>query len=198
MPKHHQTIAKWIAPMALLALVFVAGVQLPGWLYMWAIAAMLFLSAKWITIFPLLVSARAIPRRRAFYYFLFRTGLNTDQFIFGHEPTKRCRIWAFAITKTLVGFVLIFLRKLFWVYYSLIGLCLIGFGTISVTLAPSGSPLARGLCGFLALFWTFRLAVAVFVLDVRPFLINTPRRIGYHLLNITFIALPIIYLLAAL
>ena len=95
----------------------------------------------------------------------------------------------------------VFLRKLFWVYYSFIGLCLIGFGTISVTLAPqltSGSPLARGFCAFLVLFWTLRLVVAFFVLDVGPFLINTPRRIGYHLLNITFIALPIIYLLAAL
>src|ERR1041385_9442016 len=56
-----------------------------------------------------------------------------------------------------------FVRQLFWVYYSFIGLCLVGFGAISVVLAnqlASGSSLARGVCLFLFAFWTLRLIAA--------------------------------------
>src|SRR5438552_16952414 len=71
-----------------------------------------------------------------------------------------------------------FIRQLFWVYYSFIGLCLVSFGTITVALAPtlaSGGNLARGLCLFFAAFWTLRLIAATFIFDMRPYLTNSYR-----------------------
>ncbi len=62
-----------------------------------------------------------------------------------------------------LALVPIFVRRLFWVYYTFIGLCLIGFGLLTFAFAPqlaAGSGLARALCGFFALFWLLRLAVA--------------------------------------
>jgi FtsH-binding integral membrane protein len=93
-----------------------------------------------------------------------------------------------------------FIRHLFWVYYSFIGLCLVSFGTISVVLAPAlaaGGTLARAFCLFLAAFWTLRLIAATFVFDMRPYLTNNARRLGYHAINIVFVYLPIVYALAA-
>jgi hypothetical protein len=93
-----------------------------------------------------------------------------------------------------------FIRQLFWVYYTFIALCLVGFGVITIVFAEtlaSGSMLARALCVFLAVFWTLRLLVATFVFDMRPYLTSTARRVGYHALNIVFVYLPMVYGLAA-
>ncbi len=93
-----------------------------------------------------------------------------------------------------------FIRRLFWVYYSFIGLCLASFGTITLALAPTlaaGGSLARALCIFLAMFWTLRLVAATFVFDLAPYLTNTYRRVGYHATNIVFVYLPIVYAWAA-
>jgi FtsH-binding integral membrane protein len=89
-----------------------------------------------------------------------------------------------------------FIRRLFWVYYSFIGLCLVSFGTITVVLAPTlaaGGNLARALCIFFAAFWTLRLIAATFIFDMRPYLTTSYRRIGYHIINVVFIYLPIVY-----
>jgi hypothetical protein len=89
-----------------------------------------------------------------------------------------------------------FIRRLFWVYYSFIGLCLVSFGTISVILAPTlaaGGTFAKAFCLFLAAFWTLRLIAATFVFDMRPYLTNNYRRLGYHAINIVFVYLPIVY-----
>lgn len=93
-----------------------------------------------------------------------------------------------------------FLRRLFWVYYSFIGLCLVSFGTMTVVLAPvlaAGGSLARAFCIFLAAFWTLRLVAASFVFDMRPYLTNNGRRLCYHAINIVFVYLPIVYAWAA-
>lgn len=93
-----------------------------------------------------------------------------------------------------------FIRQLFWVYYSFIGLCLVSFGLLTFTLADAlagGGTLARALCLFLAAFWTLRLLAATFVFDLGPYLTSFPRRIGYHTINVVFAYLPVIYLLAA-
>ena len=93
-----------------------------------------------------------------------------------------------------------FIRQLFWVYYSFIGLCLVSFGLLTFALAGTlaeGSTLARALCLFLASFWTLRLIAATFVFDLGPYLTSFPRRIGYHAINVVFVYLPMIYLLAA-
>ena len=94
----------------------------------------------------------------------------------------------------------IFIRRLFWVYYSFIGLCLLSFGSLTFALAGTlagGSILARSLCVFFAAFWMLRLIAATFIFDLSPYLTNAHRRLGYHAINIVFIYLPLVYLLAA-
>jgi hypothetical protein len=93
-----------------------------------------------------------------------------------------------------------FIRRLYWVYYAFIGLCLVGFGGISFAMAKelaTGAPLARAICIFLTLFWTLRLVAATFVFDVRPYLTTARLRLGYHATNIAFSYLPAAYALAA-
>jgi hypothetical protein len=93
-----------------------------------------------------------------------------------------------------------FLRQLFWVYYSFIGLCLVSFSVITIVFAEtlaSGSTLARALCLFFAVFWLLRLLVATFVFDMRPYLTTTSRRVGYHALNLVFVYMPVVYGVAA-
>jgi len=93
-----------------------------------------------------------------------------------------------------------FIRRLFWVYYAFIGFCLASFGSLTFVLAgplASGGVLARALCLFLAAFWTLRLIAAAFIFDLRPYLTNVYRRVGYHSINLGFIYLPVVYLLAA-
>jgi hypothetical protein len=89
-----------------------------------------------------------------------------------------------------------FIRKLFWVYYTFIALCLVSFGSISVAFADAlaaGGGLARAVCAFLAVFWTLRLVAATFIFDVRPYLTNALWRLGYHATNVVFIYLPVVY-----
>lgn len=89
-----------------------------------------------------------------------------------------------------------FIRQLFWVYYAFIGLSLICFGLGTFFLADqlaSGTPLARAVCGFLALFWTVRFVAGTFVFDLRPYLTNGWRRAGLTVANIVFTCLPIVY-----
>jgi hypothetical protein len=90
----------------------------------------------------------------------------------------------------------VFIRRLFWVYYSFIGLCLVSFGIITITFAGTlaeGGDLARAVCAFLAAFWTVRLIAATFVFDVRPYLTNAFWRSGYLATNIAFAYLPVAY-----
>ena len=89
-----------------------------------------------------------------------------------------------------------FIRRLFWTYYTFIGLCLASFGLITFFFAgtlAAGGGLARALCVFFALFWTIRLIAATFILDVRPYLTNRLWHLGYHATNIVFAFLPVIY-----
>jgi hypothetical protein len=91
-------------------------------------------------------------------------------------------------------------RRLFWVYFTFIGLTLLGFGLITFFYAPAlagGAPLARALCGFLAVFWTLRLIIAAVVLDVRPYLTTTYYRLGYPATTAVFIYLTAVYSWAA-
>jgi hypothetical protein len=93
-----------------------------------------------------------------------------------------------------------FIRRLYWVYYSFIGLCLVSFGVLSFGLAAplaNGGPLARAVCIFLTVFWMIRLIAATFIFDVRPYLTSSLLRLGYHATNVVFIYLPVVYALAA-
>ena len=94
-----------------------------------------------------------------------------------------------------------FARRLFCTYYAFIGLCLVSFGLGSWFLASeltAGTPLARGVCGFLAAFWLIRLIAAVAVFDVKPYLINAWWRLGYAATNVVFGSLPFVYAWLAL
>jgi hypothetical protein len=89
-----------------------------------------------------------------------------------------------------------FIRQLFWVYYTFIGLSLICFGLGTFFLAEqlaAGTPLARAVCGFLALFWSVRFIAGTFVFDLHPYLTNGWRRAGITAANIVFTCLPVIY-----
>ena len=89
-----------------------------------------------------------------------------------------------------------FIRQLFWVYYVFIGLSLIGFVLGTFFLADqlaAGTPLARAVCGFLALFWSVRFFVGTFVFDLRPYLTHRWRRVGLTAANLVFTCLPIVY-----
>ena len=89
-----------------------------------------------------------------------------------------------------------FIRQLFWVYYAFIGLSLTCFGLGTFLLADqlaAGTPLARAVCGFLALFWSVRFVAGTFVFDLRPYLTSGWRRAGLTAANIVFTCLPIIY-----
>jgi hypothetical protein len=93
-----------------------------------------------------------------------------------------------------------FIQRLFWVYYTFIGLTLASFGLITFVFAErlaAGGGLARALCAFLAAFWTVRLVAATFIFDVRSYLTNPFWRLGYHATNIVFIYLPVVYAWAA-
>lgn len=89
-----------------------------------------------------------------------------------------------------------FVRQLFWVYYAFLGLCLVCFGLGTFLLADqlaAGTPLARAVCGFLALFWSLRFIVGTFVFDLRPYLTSRWRRAGLAAANLVFACLPLIY-----
>jgi hypothetical protein len=103
--------------------------------------------------------------------------------------------------RTHIATLPLFIRRLFWIYYSVIGLCLVSFGLITVVFAntlAAGSGLARAVCAFLAAFWTIRLIAAAFIFDVRPYLKSHLWRLGYHATNLVFAYLPVIYAWAAL
>ena len=89
-----------------------------------------------------------------------------------------------------------FVRQLYWVYYSFIAICLVGFGALSFGMADvlaAGGPLARVVCLFLTAFWLVRLFAASFIYDVRPYLTSLKLRLGYHATNAVFIYLPVVY-----
>lgn len=93
-----------------------------------------------------------------------------------------------------------FIRRLVWVYYAFIGLTLAGSGAMTFFFAEeiaAGEPVARALCWFLFVFWTLRLAVAAFVFDVRPYLTTWYFRLGYHVTNVAFSLLVVVYAWAA-
>ena len=93
------------------------------------------------------------------------------------------------------------LRHLIWVHGAFIVLVIVGFGVLSLTLAPemaAGTPLARGICAFIALFWASRLAVQLFLFDAKAHLKTTLLKVGYHGLTLVFMYQTLVYGMAAL
>lgn len=94
-----------------------------------------------------------------------------------------------------------FLRKLFWTYGIFVVLVIIGFAVLTSLHAAAmaaGEPVARSLCGFIAIFWAARLVVQIGVFDARLFLTTWFYKVGYHMLTIIFTCLVLIYGWAAI
>lgn len=80
-------------------------------------------------------------------------------------------------------------RQMVWVHGIFIVLTIIGFGFLTTqysTELANGSPLSRGVCGFIALFWGIRLLLQFFF-DAKPMLTNWFLKLGYHGLTFTFL-----------
>ncbi len=93
-----------------------------------------------------------------------------------------------------------FLRTLFWVYGVFIVLTIIGLATLTLLHAramAAGDPVARGVAGFIAVFWGARLVVQLFIFDTTPYLTNVWLKLGDHVLTAAFIFLTVVFTLAA-
>ena len=93
-----------------------------------------------------------------------------------------------------------FLRNLFWTYYAFIGASIVGFGAVTFFYAEelaAGGSLGRAVAGFLAVFWTARMAVAGLVFRMEVYLTHWMFRAGYALVNAVFVYFVIVYALAA-
>lgn len=88
------------------------------------------------------------------------------------------------------------LQRLIWVYGVFISFTVAGLGTIALVFADriaSGAALGRAFAIFLLGFWGMRLAVQMFVYDVRAYLTNPLLKLGYFGLTATFTYLVVIY-----
>jgi hypothetical protein len=91
-------------------------------------------------------------------------------------------------------------RQMYWVYGGYVVLAIVAFGVISLFNAEEmadGSGLARGFCGYIAVFWTIRLMLQA-VLDVKEHLTAWWLKLGYRTLTVLFLSFALIYAYAAL
>jgi hypothetical protein len=91
-------------------------------------------------------------------------------------------------------------RQLFWTYGGYIVLMIVALGLLCMTSAESlagGTPLARGLCGFIAVFWGIRLGLQ-FVLDARPYLTAWWLVAGEVVLTVLFLSFTLFFGVAAI
>ena len=92
-------------------------------------------------------------------------------------------------------------RRLVWVYGGYIVGNIVFFGLLA-SLMPavlaSGTPLARAICAFIALFWAVRLSLQYRVLYAREFVRNPLLATGYHGLTLVFAYFTFVFTKAAL
>lgn len=91
-------------------------------------------------------------------------------------------------------------RQMYWVYGGYVVLAITAFGLLSLFNADelaAGSGLARGVCGYNAIFWGLRLPLQA-VFDVKAHLTTWWLKLGYHTLTVLFTTFTIIYGYAAL
>ena len=87
------------------------------------------------------------------------------------------------------------LRQMCNVYNYYTGGTIAALGLVSLLCAPdlaAGTPLARGVCGYTALFWAVRLALQGYY-DFRPHLTTPLLRLGYHALSVLFVGFIALY-----
>ncbi len=90
--------------------------------------------------------------------------------------------------------------QVIWTHGVFIVMVITGFGMLSV-LFPSDltsqTPLAKGVCCFISIFWGSRLIVQFFIFDAKPHLKNPILKLGYHGLTLLFIYHTAVYSYAA-
>ncbi|MBC7365445.1 MAG: hypothetical protein H7343_01320 [Undibacterium sp.] len=87
------------------------------------------------------------------------------------------------------------LRQMCHVYCHYTGGTIVALGLVSLLCAPdlvAGTPLARAVCGYTAVFWAARLWLQRYY-DFRPHLTTAWLRLGYHSLTALFIVFVAIY-----
>ena len=80
-------------------------------------------------------------------------------------------------------------RRLVWVHGWYIVGVIVFFGVLGSTMSgalAAGTPLARAICGFIALFWTARIALQYRVLYEKKLMRDARVRAGYHGLTCLF------------
>ena len=91
-------------------------------------------------------------------------------------------------------------RQMYWVYGGYVVLAIIVNGLLCVFNASelaAGSGLARGVCGYIAVFWGIRLSLQA-VLDVKQHLKTWWLKAGYHTLTLLFASFTALFAWAAL
>ncbi len=91
-------------------------------------------------------------------------------------------------------------RQMYWVYGGYVVLSIIAFAALSIFHSSElarGSGLARGFCGYVAVFWGVRVALQA-IFDVKDHLTAWWLRMGYVALTLMFTAFTVIYSWAAL
>jgi hypothetical protein len=91
-------------------------------------------------------------------------------------------------------------RQLIWVHGAFIVLVIVGFGLLSVLYADelaAGTPLARAVCAFIAVFWGTRLLVQLFVFDAKAYLTTAFLKAGYRGLTVVFLYHAVVFGLGA-
>jgi len=120
---HKLAIARQIRPFDFLPLLVLPAaaltlsVQFPPWVFMWAMALALYAGCKWLTFREAVGRGLVFGPARALGYLLAWPGMEASAFL-NHQnaPAKPSEAeWAFAFTKTGLGFVLLFgvSRRLF-------------------------------------------------------------------------------------
>lgn len=87
------------------------------------------------------------------------------------------------------------LRQMCNVYQAYTGGTIVALGLVSLFCAPdlvSGTPLARAVCGYIAVFWGVRLALQR-TYDFAPHLTRLSLRVGYHSLTGLFVVFTAFY-----
>ncbi len=90
--------------------------------------------------------------------------------------------------------------QLYWVYGGYVVLAIVANGLVCVFNSAelaAGSPLARAVCGYIAVFWGIRLSLQA-VLDVKEHLTTWWLRAGYHTLTVLFASFTALFAWAAL
>ena len=94
-----------------------------------------------------------------------------------------------------LGRVAKLLRQMGEVYHYYTAGTIVAMGLVSLFCAPdlvSGTPLARAVCGYIALFWIVRLGVQIYY-DFRPHVGAWWLKLSYHALSALFVAFGVLY-----